>query len=196
MVVKKEQPLSQKYLDLVGVIIVAIDADQRVKLINKRGCEILGCKENEIVGKDWFENFIPESVRDTVKEAFAKAMAGEIKAVEYFENPVLAKSGEERMIAWHNAVLKDEEGRISGTLSSGEDITERQQNEEVLRRSEAEIRAVLDTVVDGIITIGEKGVVQSFNPAAARIFGYSSNEVIGQNIAVLMPEPDRRQHDN
>jgi two-component system sensor kinase FixL len=173
-VAKKEQPLSQKYLDLVGVIIVAIDADQRVKLINKRGCEILGCKEGEIVGKDWFENFIPESVRDTVKEAFAKLMAGEIKAVEYFENPVLAKSGEERMIAWHNAILNDEEGRITGTLSSGEDVTERQRHEETLR--------------------DEKGTVQSFNPAAARIFGYSSDEVIGQKLTILMPEPDGSQH--
>ncbi len=81
MVVKKEQPLSLKYLDLVGVIIVAIDADQKVKLINKRGCEILGCKENEIVGKNWFEQFVPERIRDTVREAFAKLMAGEIKAV-------------------------------------------------------------------------------------------------------------------
>jgi len=196
VVVRKEQSLSQKYLDLVGVIIVAIDADQKVKLINKRGCEILGCKENEIVGKNWFEKFVPEKIRDTVKEAFTKLMAGEIKAVEYFENPVLAKSGEERMIAWHNAVLKDEEGRITGTLSSGEDITERQRDEETLRRSEAEIRAVLETVVDGIITIDEKGIVQSFNPAAARIFGYSSDEVIGQNIAILMPEPDGSQHDD
>lgn len=100
------------------------------------------------------------------------------------------------MIAWHNAVLKDEEGRITGTVSSGEDITERQRTEETLRRSEAEIRAVLDTVVDEMITIDEKGIVLSFNPAAARIFGYSSNEVIGQNIAILMPEPDRSQHDN
>ena len=73
---KKEQPLSQKYLDLVGVIIVAIDADQKVNLINKRGCEVLGYKESEIVGKNWFENFIPERIRDTVTEAFAKLMAG------------------------------------------------------------------------------------------------------------------------
>lgn len=193
---KEEQPLAQKYRDLVGVIIVAIDADQKVNLINKRGCEILGCKENEIVGKNWFEKFVPERIRDTVKAAFTKLMAGEIKAVKYFENPVLAKSGEERMIAWHNAVLKDEEGRITGTVSSGEDITERQRTEETLRRSEAEIRAVLDTVVDEMITIDEKGIVLSFNPAAARIFGYSSNEVIGQNIAILMPEPDHSQHDN
>ncbi len=194
MVVKKEQPLSLKYLDLVGVIIVAIDADQKVKLINKKGCEVLGYKESEIVGKNWFEHFIPEGMRDTVEEAFTKLMAGEIEASEYFENPVLAKSGEERMIAWHNALLNDEEGRITGTLSSGEDITERQRNEETLRRSEAEIRAVLDTAVDGIVTIDKRGIIQSFNPAAARIFGYSSDEVIGQNLTILMPEPDGSQH--
>jgi len=195
-VAKKEQSLSQKYLDLVGVIIVAIDANQKVQLINKWGCEILGHKENEIVGKNWFENFIPESVRDTVKEAFTKLMAGESKAVEYFDNPVLAKSGEERMIACHTAVLKDAEGRITGALSSGEDITERQRTEATLRRSEAEIRAVLETVVDGIITISGKGIIQSFNPAAARMFGYSSDEVIGRNISILMPEPDRSQHND
>lgn len=93
---KEEQPLAQKYRDLVGVIIVAIDADQQVNLINKRGCEILGCKENEIVGKNWFEKFVPERIRDTVKAAFTKLMAGEIKAVKYFENPVwqrVARSG-------------------------------------------------------------------------------------------------------
>ncbi len=191
---KKEQLLSQKYLDLVGVIIVAIDADQKVNLINKKGCQILGYKESEIVGKNWFDHFIPEGIRDTVKEAFVKLMAGEIEAVEHFENPVLAKSGEERVIAWHNAVLKDEKGHITGTLSSGEDITERQRNEEILRRSEAEIRTVLDTVVDGIITIDEKGIIQSFNPAAARIFAYSSDQVIGQNIAMLMPPVERSQH--
>jgi two-component system sensor kinase FixL len=195
-VATKEQRISQKYLDLVGVIIVAIDADERVKLINKKGCEILGYKEGEIVGKNWFENFIPERNRDTVRDAFTKLMAGKIQVVEHFENPVLAKSGEERMIAWHNAVLDDEEGRITGTLSSGTDITEHQQNEEILRRSEAEIRAVLDTVVDGIITIDHEGTIQSFNPAAARMFGYPSDEVIGQNLAILMPEPDSSQHDD
>ncbi|GAI47715.1 unnamed protein product, partial [marine sediment metagenome] len=52
-------------------------------------------------------------------------MAGKIKPVEYFENPVVTRNGEERLIAWHNAVLKDEEGNIIATLSSGEDITER-----------------------------------------------------------------------
>lgn len=59
-------------------------------------------------------------------------MAGEIEPIEYYENPVSTKNGEERIIALHNTILTDDEGKISGTLSSGEDITERKRAEEVL----------------------------------------------------------------
>jgi two-component system sensor kinase FixL len=146
------------------------------------------------MGKNWFNNFIPKGIRNQVKDTFAKLMAGEVEALEYFENPVLTKDGEEKVIAWHNTVLNDQDGRVIGTLSSGEDITERKQNEEALQRSEAEIRAILDTMVDGIVTMDEKGIIQSFNSAAADIFGYSPDEAVGQSIVILMPEPDRSQH--
>lgn len=64
-----------------------------------------------------------------------------------------------------------------------------------LRESETRVRAVLDTVADGIITIDRFGTIESFNPAAERIFGYAADEVIGENVKMLMPEPYRREHD-
>jgi PAS domain S-box-containing protein len=132
---REEKNKLQNYLDLAGVILVAIDADQKVSLINKKGCEILGYEEKEIVGKNWFDTFIPEKSRDKVKAEFRRFVDGEIDPGEYFENPILTRSGGERIIAWHNAVLRDEKGNIASTSSSGEDITERRRMDEALRTS-------------------------------------------------------------
>ncbi len=65
------------------------------------------------------------------------------------------------------------------------------QDGDVARR----LRAVIDTVLDGIITVDTRGIIESYNPAASKIFGYKASEVIGKNISVLMPSPDREQHD-
>jgi PAS domain S-box-containing protein len=67
---------------------------------------------------------------------------------------------------------------------------------ESFSKNESHLKAVLESVVDGIITIDEKGKISSFNPGAERIFGYSASEVIGQNVRSLMPEPDRSSHDS
>ena len=60
---------------------------------------------------------------------------------------------------------------------------------------ELRLKAILENVVDGIITIDEVGIVQTYNPAAENIFGYSPEETIGKNVRMLMPEPYRREHD-
>ncbi|RPH34956.1 PAS domain S-box protein, partial [bacterium] len=62
--------------------------------------------------------------------------------------------------------------------------------------TEGRLRAVLETVVDGIITIDERGIVESMNPAAERIFGYAASDVIGRNVRMLMPEPYCSEHDS
>lgn len=133
---RREKEVAQQYLDIAGVIMLVINADQTVALINKKGCEVLGFQGREIIGKKWFDTFVPERFRGEVKKVFTKLMSGELTPVEYHENPVLAKNGEERLIAWHNALIKDEDGKIISTLSSGLDITERRQAQEMLIQNE------------------------------------------------------------
>jgi len=127
---EREKSRAQRYLDVAGVMLMVIGADQRVSLINKRGSEILGYDEEEIIGKNWFDTYMPARTRSEARSVFDKLMRGETESAAYFESPVMTRTGEERMIAWHNTLLRDEEGAIVATLSSGEDITARKLAEE------------------------------------------------------------------
>jgi PAS domain S-box-containing protein len=137
--VRQERDRAKSHLDMAGVIMIVINADQAISLINKKGCEILGYPEGEIVGRNWFDRFLPPANREEVKKVFSRLIAGEIAPMEYYENTVLTRAGNERLIAWHNKILTDESGRIYASLSSGEDITERRQAEDEIRRLNAEL---------------------------------------------------------
>jgi PAS domain S-box-containing protein len=131
----RERDRANNYLDIAGVMLIVLDREQRVTLINRKGCEVLGSNEADIIGKNWFDNYLPERLRNDVKDVYESLIAGEVEPVEYYENPVLDNKGEEKIIAWHNTILKDENGDIQSVLSSGEDITERMRAEEALRQS-------------------------------------------------------------
>jgi PAS domain S-box-containing protein len=133
---RKERNKVQQYLNIAGVVIVAINEKGIVTLINKKGCDVLGYTEQEMVGRNWFDLCVPPGLREERKEVFKRVMSGKTEEAEDYENVVLTRSGEKRIIAWHNTTLRDEEGSIIGTLSSGEDITKRKQTEEELLRSE------------------------------------------------------------
>jgi two-component system, sensor histidine kinase len=75
------------------------------------------------------------------------------------------------------------------------DVTERKLAEARRQADEAKYRAIVDTAVDAIAVINESGVVQSYNRSAEEIFGYNAAEAVGQNIRLLMPDPDRDAHD-
>jgi two-component system phosphate regulon sensor histidine kinase PhoR len=129
---KEERDKAQRYLDIVGVIILALDKEGKITLINKKGCQILGHRENEIYSKNWFDLAIPDKYIDSAKRAHSGLMGGTINVIEYLETPIRTKSGEEKTFGWHNILLKDGNGMIIGTLSSGEDITERKIAEDAL----------------------------------------------------------------
>jgi len=128
----EEKEKAQNYLDIAAVIIVLIDKTGKVALINKKGAEILGYSQKNIIGKDWFNNFVAEEIKDQVKNVFLKVISGEKKFVEYYENEILTKKRERRIISWHNTAIKNDQGKIIGGLSSGEDITQRRIMEERL----------------------------------------------------------------
>ena len=141
-----EREKAHKYLEIAGVMLFTLDCKGTVTLINKKGCRVLGYEENEIIGKNWFDNFLPDRNKKEVKEIFEKILKGEKESIEYFKNPVLTKDGKEKYIAWRNVILTDESGRITGTLSSGEDITDRLKAEEALLEERTKLKTKLKHV--------------------------------------------------
>jgi len=134
-----ERDRAENYLEIAGVILLVINADERVSLINRKGCEILGYEESDIIGKNWFDNFLPERSRTQVKTVFNKLISDDLDFSGYFENPVLNKAGKERIILWNNKVIRNKDGKIIATLSSGEDVTRRKLVEEELRKMHKEL---------------------------------------------------------
>ena len=178
-----EKERTQNYLDIARVVIVIIDKNGKVALINKKGAEILGYSQKEIIGKNWFSNFIPKGNRDEIKDIFLRSLLSGQKFVNRYENLVLTKKGEEHLISWHNTTLKDEEGKIIGSLSSGLDITERREIERKLKESEEKYHFIFLQATVAIILLDLKsGVVVDFNEAACISLGYTRKEFGKLNI--------------
>jgi len=195
-----ERDNAQKYLDVAEVILLVIGTDQNVSLINRKGCEILEYREDEIIGKNWLDNFVPEKVRNELKPIVSKVLKGQVELFEYHENPVLTKSGKERIVAWHNTILHDEKGEIEATLSCGEDITDRKKTEEKLKEyhnnlealvkerteqlaKEKELLSVtLSSMGDGVIVVDAEKRITLFNKVAESLTGWKFDDVQGKPI--------------
>lgn len=143
---QKEVVKSQQYLDISGVMFVAINQDSKITLVNKKLCESTGYKEEELLGKNWFKMMIPEHLQKEIIPVSQKLLAGKIEPIEYFENPILTRSGKEIIIAWHNILLKDDNENIIGHLSSGEDITKRKLSEKKVKNLLIEKEFILKEV--------------------------------------------------
>ena len=193
LALKQERDRAQKYLDVAGVILVALNEAGQIALINQQGCQLLGYTEAELLGQDWFATCLPSQIRKEVKSVFCQLMTGNTEPVEYYENRILTKTGQERIIAWHSTVLTDEAGAIIGVLASGEDITERKQAEQALRESEARYRTLFNYAQDIIIVENAQHQILDANQAASQFYGYTRQELLTMSTLDLLPSPEQIQ---
>ena len=132
---EQERLTAQRYLDVAGVMLLALDANGRISMVNKMGSQLLGRPEAELIGLDWIESFVPVEERGVVHETFDRLMGGDGELPIHFENRIVNAAGDQLLMAWTNSLLHDDGGNITGVLSSAEDITERKQAEAELRDS-------------------------------------------------------------
>ncbi len=155
---------AEQYLMLAGVMFIGLDNHGIVTLANDKACDVLEAKREEILGKNWFENFIPHKEVKKVYEVYKQLMKGSIGITEYYENAILSIEGNEKIIAWHNSVIRAQDGNIIGTLGAGEDLTIRKRLENDLQQSQK---------MNAIGTLAG-GIAHDFNNLLCIILGYAS----------------------
>ena len=156
---EEEKLKAREYLDVAEVVMVAIDVSGRVLLVNQKGCRLLGYPEQEIVGSDWLEKFVPLGRREEVRQILKS-----IDAYPYCEYPIITREGEQRVIAWHSTQLPAPDGGAPAVLSSGTDNTE-------VRKLERQLR--MQQKMDALGTLAG-GIAHDFNNILTAILGYST----------------------
>ncbi len=175
-----EKETAQNYLDIVDVMLLVIDTDTKVQLLNRRGCEIIGYDFDEVVGKNWIENFLPKRFRNEVIGVSNQLIKTD-KVASYHENPILTKNGEERLIAWRNTPLFDFENNFIGILCSGEDITDIRKTQEQLSESEEFYRTIFSSANEAILIL-QDNVITDCNEPALELFEKEKAALIGMDI--------------
>lgn len=157
------------YLDAVGVIIVALDRTGRILFLNRRGRELLGCVSDcEILGMDWFEEFVPARRHAADRAVLERVWSAE-DGFDSLEGVVVRRDGEERRLQWTLDVLRDSSGAVWAAVGTGHDITDRRRSEDELVR----IVKAVESAHDGIGIMEPDGTVIYMNPALRALSGYT-----------------------
>lgn len=135
--VEESRRHAERLLDVAAEIIMATDVDGTITLFNDNGHRLLGYKPGELLGRNWVDTCLPEDIRPEIRQFLDDLVRGQSTTLVPHENAVLCRDGSRRLILWHNTVLRDGSGAVTGILSSGEDITAYKELQDRLRSTEA-----------------------------------------------------------
>ncbi len=172
---REARDYAEQLIEAANVMVIGLDDAGNIQVFNEAAETITGYTRAELAGKNWFEIVVPRDKYPEVWVEFAKvAKRGGI--IGTFENPILTKSGKERIISWRNSAIY-QEGVAIGTISFGIDITERIRAEEALRESEEKYRNLVERANDGVIIV-QDGLVKFANDRLAGILDCTVEEMI------------------
>lgn len=188
--------IQARYVQMVesspDAIISSRMPDDHITSWNPAAQRLFGYTEPEAMGQPMSMLIPPERAAEA-RDIVARVMNGE--RIEQYETVRIRKDASPVEVSFSFSPVMDSAGVIVGVSKIARDITDRKNQERIAQERAQQTQAILDNVIDGIITIDDRGTVKSLNRAAIAIFGYGTEEVIGNNVNMFMPEPYHSEHD-
>ncbi|MDT8990258.1 EAL domain-containing protein [Curvibacter sp. APW13] len=178
---ENERDRAKGYLDVAGIMLLALDAQGRISMVNRKGAELLGYPAAQLLGMDWFLHFIASEQREQRRSQFQQAMHDALAPESRTESPIVDARGQTRLMVWNTVLLRDRDGRPNGLLSSGQDVT-------ATRAAQAELRvaAIAFESQEPHMVCDANWVILRVNSAFSQVTGYSAQEAVGQMPSKLL----------
>jgi PAS domain S-box-containing protein len=173
---------------------VITDTGGRIEEVNGAAADLLQRTRKALAGK-LLSTFVVEEQRAAFRLRLRALQAGDAVKLLDWDVRVKRRDRSTVAVALSGVALHGRNDRLTGLCWSLRDASERHRADAALDAASARAGAIVDAARDGIISIDEQGMIASFNPAAERMFGYAAGEMIGRNVAVLMPPPVCGEHD-
>ncbi|MBN1232398.1 MAG: PAS domain-containing protein [Candidatus Coatesbacteria bacterium] len=176
------------YLDKIDFMIIVINKDENIHFINETACKITGYERDELKGKNYFNNLIPENIRYEIREVFRSIISNRISFLEEGFNPIIAKDGTIKNILWSNKILKNNKGEITGTLSTGKLIAEQESYEYANMNIVSQLLSILNSI-DQAIYVADFDTYEILyaNPVIQRLF---NDQLIGKKCHKVLQNID------
>ena len=181
---KKPERRLRSTLETMELAAVTLDTQGNITFCNDFLLRLTGWKRDEVLGKDWFEVFLPPEAREDIKQS---VFLQTIRTGEYpthYQNEILTKGGKRRLIAWNNTIFRNTQGEVIGVTSIGEDITRRKQAEDALRKSEEFLQTIFSHSDIGVFVVDVLGGGEyryaSINPVHEKLVRIKNEEVVGK----------------
>lgn len=150
---RQEKERTQQYLNVANTIFVVIDKDEKVSLLNRKGCAVIGQCEEDVMGKNWFDLAVASEDRLAAKTTFQQIISGVPQKLEYIEYRVVnKKENTTLLIAWHNSLIYNEKEGVSAMISAGVDVTEHRAAEQRIIRLNAELEQRVERRTEELAT--------------------------------------------
>ncbi|MGD1072937.1 MAG: chemotaxis protein CheB [Bryobacteraceae bacterium] len=189
---QRERKLTTAILDAAkDLLVIVLDREGRVSQFNRAAQELTGYSLEEVKGKALWDFLPAPEERAEVKRGIEAVLRG---GEAHGETHWVTQQGGSRLIAWSNTVAVQDGGTVDYVIRTGVDVTERAEAQEQVRDSDEAVRTILETAPNAVLAHNTEGRIMFVNAAAEVTFGYTRKTLIGQPVAMLIPERFRQQH--